>query len=166
MSGRIKVADGTSLVSSGWESACQCRAPEFDTWSGKILHSTEQLSPCAIITEAQPKIKIIFFLRSCRWWTELHGNTYITIYKIDFQWECAVWLRELKPMFCDNLEGWDGMGGERWEGCSRGGGHGWFMLMYGKNLKEAECRRIDAFELWCWRRLLRVPWTARRSSQS
>ena len=33
-------------------------------------------------------------------------------------------------------------------------------------IKKAECRRIDAFELWCWRRLLRVPWTARRSSQS
>ena len=33
-------------------------------------------------------------------------------------------------------------------------------------IKEAECQRIDAFELWCWRRLLRVPWTARRSSQS
>ena len=32
--------------------------------------------------------------------------------------------------------------------------------------KKAECQRIDAFELWCWRRLLRVPWTARRSSQS
>ena len=32
--------------------------------------------------------------------------------------------------------------------------------------KEAEHRRIDAFELWCWRRFLRVPWTARRSSQS
>ena len=32
-------------------------------------------------------------------------------------------------------------------------------------VKKAECRRIDAFELWCWRRLLRVPWTARRSSQ-
>ena len=32
--------------------------------------------------------------------------------------------------------------------------------------KKAECRRIDAFELWCWRRLLRVPWTARRSNQS
>ena len=31
---------------------------------------------------------------------------------------------------------------------------------------KAECRRIDAFELWCWRRLLRVPWTARRSKQS
>ena len=33
-------------------------------------------------------------------------------------------------------------------------------------MKKAECQRIDAFELWCWRRLLRVPWTARRSSQS
>ena len=33
-------------------------------------------------------------------------------------------------------------------------------------IKKAECRRSDAFELWCWRRLLRVPWTARRSNQS
>ena len=33
-------------------------------------------------------------------------------------------------------------------------------------IKKAECRRIGAFELWCWRRLLRVPWTARRSNQS
>ena len=33
-------------------------------------------------------------------------------------------------------------------------------------IKKAECRRFDAFELWCWRRLLRVPWTARRSNQS
>ena len=32
--------------------------------------------------------------------------------------------------------------------------------------KKAECQRIDAFELWCWKRLLRVPWTARRSNQS
>ena len=41
--------------------------------------------------------------------------------------------------------------------------------MYGSDswtIKEAECQRIDAFELWCWRRLLRVPWTARRSNQS
>ena len=40
-------------------------------------------------------------------------------------------------------------------------------IMYGCEswtIKEAECRRIDAFELWCWRRLLRVPWTARRSN--
>ena len=43
------------------------------------------------------------------------------------------------------------------------------VVMYGCEswtLKKAECRRIDAFELWCWRRLLRVPWTARRSNQS
>ena len=33
-------------------------------------------------------------------------------------------------------------------------------------MKKAECRRIDGFEVWCWRRLLRVPWTARRSNQS
>ena len=43
------------------------------------------------------------------------------------------------------------------------------VVMYGRNswtIKKAESRRIDAFELWCWRRLLRVPWTARRSNQS
>ena len=41
--------------------------------------------------------------------------------------------------------------------------------MYGYEsctIKKAECQRIDAFKLWCWRRLLRVPWTARRSNQS
>ena len=43
------------------------------------------------------------------------------------------------------------------------------VVMYGCEswtIKKAECRRIDAFELWCWRRHLRVPWTARRSNQS
>ena len=43
------------------------------------------------------------------------------------------------------------------------------VAMYGCEswtVKKAECRKIDAFELWCWRRLLRVPWTARRSKQS
>ena len=40
------------------------------------------------------------------------------------------------------------------------------VVMYGWTIKKAEPRRIDASELWCWRRLLRVPWTARRSSQS
>ena len=43
------------------------------------------------------------------------------------------------------------------------------VVMYGCEswmVKKAECRRIDAFELWCWRRLLRVPWTVRRSNQS
>ena len=43
------------------------------------------------------------------------------------------------------------------------------VVMYGcesRTTKKAECQGIDAFELWCWRRLLRVPWTARRSNQS
>ena len=43
------------------------------------------------------------------------------------------------------------------------------VVMYGCEswvIKKAECRRVDAFKLWCWRRLLRVPWTARRSNQS
>ena len=43
------------------------------------------------------------------------------------------------------------------------------VAMYGCEswtVKKAECKRVDAFELWCWRRLLRVPWTARRSNQS
>ena len=43
------------------------------------------------------------------------------------------------------------------------------VVMYGcesLTIKKDECRRTDAFELWCWRRLLRVPWTARRSNQS
>ena len=43
------------------------------------------------------------------------------------------------------------------------------VVMYGCQswiIKKGECQRIDAFELWCWRRLLRVPWTARRSNQS
>ena len=43
------------------------------------------------------------------------------------------------------------------------------VVMYGcesRTIKKVECQRIDAFEVWCWRRLLRVPWTARRSNQS
>ena len=43
------------------------------------------------------------------------------------------------------------------------------VVMYGcedRTIKKAECQRIDAFELWCWRRLLTVPWSARRSNQS
>ena len=43
------------------------------------------------------------------------------------------------------------------------------VVMYGCEswtIKRAECRRVDAFELWCWRRLLRIPWTTRRSNQS
>ena len=48
-------------------------------------------------------------------------------------------------------------------------GYGFPVVMYvceSWTVKKAECQRIDAFELWCWRRLLQVPWTARRSNQS
>ena len=48
-------------------------------------------------------------------------------------------------------------------------GYAFPVVMYGCEnwiIKKAECRRIDAFKLWCWRRLLRIPWTARRSNQS
>ena len=41
-----------------------------------------------------------------------------------------------------------------------------FVKLYNLSVKKAECRRIDAIDLWCWRRLLRVPWAARRSNQS
>ena len=48
-------------------------------------------------------------------------------------------------------------------------GYGFPVIMYGCEswtIKKAECQRTDAFELWCWRRLMRVPWTARRSNRS
>ena len=80
-------------------------------------------------------------------------ETYITICKIDSQWEFAVWLRKLKQGFCINLVK----------------SMVFPVVMYGCEswtVKKAEHRRIDAFELWCWRRLLRVPWTARGSNQS
>ena len=49
------------------------------------------------------------------------------------------------------------------QSCGFSSGHVWIESW---TVKKAKCRRIDAFELWCWRRLLRVPWTARRSNQS
>ena len=50
------------------------------------------------------------------------------------------------------------------ERCAGGGSY--HLLRDWTIIKKTECQRIDAFELWCWRRLLRVPWTARRSNQS
>ena len=54
---------------------------------------------------------------------------------------------------------WDSPGKNTGVGC-------YFLLHESWTIKKAECWRTDAFELWCWRRLLRVPWTARRSNQS
>ena len=64
------------------------------------------------------------------------------------------------------------MGAENWTLGTSGAGRLGILfpvVMYGCEswtIRKAECRRIDAFELWCWTRLLRVPWTARRSNQS
>ena len=52
------------------------------------------------------------------------------------------------------------------QSCGFSSGHIWMWGCESWTVKKAECRRIDAFELWCWRRLLRVPWTTRRSNQS
>ena len=56
-----------------------------------------------------------------------------------------------------------GIAGSSSQGYGFSSSHVW---MWELDIKKAEHRRIDAFELWCWRRLLRVPWTARRSNQS
>ena len=65
---------------------------------------------------------------------ESNMETYITVCNLDSQWEFAVWLRELKPGLCYNLEGWDGVGGG---GKVQEGGdmytYGWFMWMFGGN---------------------------------
>ena len=62
---------------------------------------------------------------------ESNMETRITIFKTNSQWEFAIWLSELKPGLCNNLEGWDGEGGS----CRRGHmyTYGWFMLMFGRN---------------------------------
>ena len=60
------------------------------------------------------------------------------------------------------VTGWEGKSPSS-QGYGFSSGHVW---MWELDYKEAEHRRIDAFELWCWRRFLRVPWTARRSNQS
>ena len=56
----------------------------------------------------------------------------------------------------------------KWLGQSGNDAQLWMCLAVKESwtMKKAECQRIDAFELWCYRRLLRVPWTARRSNQS
>ena len=73
--------------------------------------------------------------RGWKEWRDYHGNIHITTCKIDVQWEFAVWLRELKPRLCNNLEGWEGL---EVRGRSRGRGHmstyDWLMLMYGRNI--------------------------------
>ena len=98
-------------------------------------------------------------------------ETCITICKINRQEEFAIWLRKLKWGLCINLEGWEGEGdGKKFQ---KGGNNICIpmtkvrlvkamvfpVVMYeceSWTIKKAEHRRIDVFELWCWRRLLRL----------
>ena len=80
-------------------------------------------------------------------------------------------VQKTKIMASGSITSW-GINGETVETVSDfilGGGSKITVVMYGCEswtVKKAECQRNDAFELWCWRRLLRVPWTARRCSKS
>ena len=76
---------------------------------------------------------------------------------------------KMAPQFCklSLLKTW--VGGQKEENCHLLSTYCVPLVMYGWEswtIKKAEHQRIDAFELWCWRRLLRVPWTAKRSNQS
>ena len=136
---------------------------------------------------------------------ESNMGTYITICKIDSQWEFVVWLRELKQELFINLVRDFILGGSKITAdgdCSHEikkhlllvrkamtnldsilksrditlptkihlvKAKVFPVIMYGCEswtIKKAECWKIDAFELWCWRKLFRVPWTARKSNQS
>ena len=76
-----------------------------------------------------------------------------------------VWLRCIRLILfsCLLTQHYFANKGPSSQGYGFSSGHVW---MWELDYKSAECQRIDAFELWCWRRLLRVPWTARRSNQS
>ena len=75
---------------------------------------------------------------------EQYGNIHIIMWKTDSKWELVVWHRELNPVFCDNLEGWDGMGDGTGGSGRRGHRYtcGWFVVMCGRgqhNIVEQLC---------------------------
>ena len=81
-----------------------------------------------------------------RGWDELrewHGNTYTTLCKIDSQWKFAMWHRELSPVLCDNLEGWEMGGREQMYAC------GWLMLMYQHNAAAAAAASLQSCPTLC-----------------
>ena len=90
----------------------------------------------------------------CRWWLQPWNSKMLAPWKKSYDWprQC---IEKQRNYFVDN-----GPSSQ---------GYGFTNVMYGWEswtIKKAEHRRIDAFELWCWRRLLRVPWSARRSNES
>ena len=92
-------------------------------------------------------------IRMDKWAEKENSRTHSAHYPISFPLQVQLPFKltfqiEIKGFAQSGLDIWGMYGCESW------------------TVRKAECRRIDAFELWCWRRLLRVPWTARRSNQS
>ena len=90
----------------------------------------------------------------CRWWLQPWNKKTLTPWKKSYD-QPRQHIKKQRHYFANK-----GLSSQ---------GYGFPVVMYGCKswtIKKAECWRIDAFELWCWKRLLRVPWTARRSHQS
>ena len=135
------------MVGSGKESACQCRTcrrHEFNPWVRKIPWRRKWQPPP------------VFFLKNRMdrgaWWAIVHG-----VAKSRTQLSTAQYL--VSRIQRDN-EFWVAFGKAKTKTSLKD------HMDLDTRSPAAEHRRIDAFELWCWRRLLRVPWTARRSNQS
>ena len=93
-------------------------------------------------------------LNHCRWWLHPWNKKALTPWKKSYD-QPRQHIKKQRHHFADK-----GLSSESYD---------FSVVMYGCEswtMKTAECQRIDAFELWCWRRFLRVPWTARRSNQS
>jgi len=99
----------------------------------------------------------LYFLKlhsHCRWWLQTRISKMLAPWKNSYD-KPRQHIKKQTHYFADK--------GSSSQSYGFSSSHVW---MWESTIKKAECWRIDAFELWCWRRLLRVPWTARRSNQS
>ena len=95
---------------------------------------------------------------------KIDGETVTDFTFLGLQYHCRWWLQPWKKSYDQPKQHI-----KKQRLCPSSQSYVFPVVMYGYQswtIKKAECRRTDAFELWCWRRLLRVPWTARRSNQS
>ena len=100
-------------------------------------------------------------VKSCKRWSDLPQLTQRCVW-VDFEHKLMKGQHIKKQRHCFAYKGLSS------QSCGFSSSHGWMWELDHKEswAPKAECWRIDAFELWCWRRLLRVPWTARKSDQS
>ena len=100
-----------------------------------------------------PRLYFFGFQNHCRWWLQPWNKKTLTPWKKSYD-QARQLIKKQRHDFANK-----GLSSQ---------GYGFPVIIYGCKswtIKKAEHWRIDAFELWCWRRLLRVPWTARRSNQ-